>query len=72
MDSPPTNIFLKILVRFATVLLLLFIPALIVNAVDVVKEEIDDITKLSKASELVYEKFLTWPLMPDHNDFLKS
>lgn len=47
-----------ILIKVLVLVLFLFIPALIVNAVDVVKEEIEHITQQSKISEEIYETFL--------------
>ena len=58
MEYASTNLIIKSFVRFMILLLFLFIPALILNAVDVIKEAIHEMTKYSKASEEVYEKFL--------------
>jgi hypothetical protein len=47
-----------ILIQVSVLVLFPFIPALIVNAVDVVNEHIENITQQSNVSEEIYEIFL--------------
>ena len=58
MDYTDTSIFFKSLIRIFILPLFLLVPALIVNAVDVVKETIDDmINKKSTITQEIYEKY---------------
>ena len=58
MDYTATSIFFKSLIRIFILHLFLLVPALIVNAVDVVKETIDDmINKKSTITQEIYEKY---------------